>query len=225
MESSQEGDSEAVVGDECHIIGQKPDAARGTVSLDGEDPDEYANLILLCKTHHKLVDDQPEQFSADFLRALKNNHEVWVKKCLEPCQQAGKPPRVWFLNRMRSGKDLMAVLGGVCFHLLSHDEPQNAEEMELLSRFTQEVQDWVDMWNEMESGERVRAGFGLSQEIKELEAQGFCVFARPARRRMKFDEKEELWPMAILAIVRKSNPGITELGQLACLIDTTGSAS
>lgn len=219
MESSIEGDLEAVVGDECHIIGQKPDAARGDLGLGLQDLDDYENLILLCKTHHKLVDDQPEKFGADFLCNLRAVHENWVKACLEPHKQRGKSPQVFLLSRIITGKDLMGVLGGVCFHLLTHDEPENEEELESLSRFAQEVQDWIDVWNEIESGERVRAGFGLSQRIRDLEHLGFCVFALPAKQTVKFDKRDEFWSSGILAIVRNSNAGITELGQLACLVD------
>jgi hypothetical protein len=52
----------SVVGDECYIIGEKPGAARGHLSLDRDNLEEYDNLILLCKVHHKLVDDQSETY-------------------------------------------------------------------------------------------------------------------------------------------------------------------
>lgn len=36
------------------------------------------NLLLLCKVHHKLVDDQELTSTADLLRNPKSNHERWV---------------------------------------------------------------------------------------------------------------------------------------------------
>ena len=112
----------------------------------------------------------------------------------------------------------MIIFGGVCTHLFDHDEPQNEHEMELLGGFLQEVEDWIDAWGEIESGDRVRGGFELSKRIKELEALGFYVFALPVKQRVKLNEKEELWPSGILTVVRKPNRGITELGQLASLL-------
>jgi hypothetical protein len=44
--------------------------------------DEYENLILLCKTHHKLVDDQPVKFDVTNLKRMKAKHEAWVQLSL-----------------------------------------------------------------------------------------------------------------------------------------------
>ena len=218
LDRSTADDSEAVVGDECHIIGQKVDGPRGVAS-DGRDViDEYDNLILLCKTHHKLVDDQPVKFTVEFLLLLKTAHETWVKKCLEPLKQEGKQPKILLLDRIETGKQLMAILGGVCSHLPDHEEPQNEQEMELLGGFLQEVQDGIDIWGEVESTDRVRMGFGLSKIIKELEEAGFYVFALAVKQRVKLGDKEEFWPSGIVTVVRKTNPGITESGQLASLV-------
>ena len=156
LDRSTADDSEAVVGDECHIIGQKVDGPRGVASNGRDVIDEYDNLILLCKTHHKLVDDQPVKFTVEFLLLLKTAHETWVKKCLEPLKQEGKQPKILLLDRIETGKQLMAILGGVCSHLPDHEEPQNEQEMELLGGFLQEVQDGIDIWGEVESTDRVR---------------------------------------------------------------------
>lgn len=218
LDRSTADDSEAVVGDECHIIGQKVDGPRGMAIGSRNNLDEYENLILLCKTHHKLADDQPQKFNTEFLLSLKTVHETWVKQCLEPLKQEGKQPKIWLLDRIQTGKQLMATFGGAYSHLFDHDEPHSEQEMELLGGFLQEVQDWIDAWNDIESSDRVRAGFGLSKKIKELEDIGFYVFALPVKQRVKLGDKEELWPSGILTVVRKSNPGITELGQLASLL-------
>ena len=40
------------------------------------------NLILLCNNHHQLVDSQPETYTVERLRAMKEAHEHWVEKTL-----------------------------------------------------------------------------------------------------------------------------------------------
>jgi HNH endonuclease len=75
-------DDESVVGDEAHIHSEKEDGPRFDPSFPKERIDLYENLLLLCKIHHKLVDDQAETFTADILRALKSNHELWVRSAL-----------------------------------------------------------------------------------------------------------------------------------------------
>ncbi len=78
-----EQDEEAVVGDECHIISAKPDGPRYNPSFSPDELDAYPNLILLCRVHHKLVDDQPNTYTTAILHVLKDNHERWVRETLE----------------------------------------------------------------------------------------------------------------------------------------------
>ena len=136
VQDRSDSDPESVIGDECHIVGQKIDGPRGA-NTDRGNIDEYENLVLLCKTHHKLVDDQPTKFSVEFLCSLKTVHENWVKQSLEPLKQKGQQLKIWLLDRIHTGKELMAVFEGVCTHLLDHDEPQSEQEMELLGNFLQ----------------------------------------------------------------------------------------
>lgn len=75
-------DDDAVVGDECHVVARSVDGPRGG-QIEAELVDDVSNLLLLCKTHHKLVDDQPGQYTSDVLRTLKAEHEVWVDRALE----------------------------------------------------------------------------------------------------------------------------------------------
>lgn len=76
-------DSETVVGDECHIVARSPEGPRADLALSEEKLNEYENLILLCKNHHKMVDDQPETYTADTLREMKRKHEESIQKRLE----------------------------------------------------------------------------------------------------------------------------------------------
>ena len=82
-----------VIGEMAHILGDKVGGPRG----DHELPDRYENLILLCNTHHQLVDSQPETYTVERLRGIKGDHERWVEQRLgqgvdeDPLPQ---PPRI-----------------------------------------------------------------------------------------------------------------------------------
>lgn len=76
-------DDESVVGEECHIISGKPGGPRSEPSFPDSEIDGYPNLLLLCRVHHKLVDDQAETYTAELLRQLKQNHETWVSESLD----------------------------------------------------------------------------------------------------------------------------------------------
>lgn len=75
-------DSDSVVGDECHIISGRVNGPRYDPSIKC-DIDGYENLILLCKTHHKMVDDQVNQYTVEKLRDLKRQHEERVQALLQ----------------------------------------------------------------------------------------------------------------------------------------------
>ena len=76
-------DDESVVGDECHIISGKPNGPRYDPEFPVDKVDSFSNLILLCRVHHKMIEDQPETFTAEKLRQLKASHEKWVADVLE----------------------------------------------------------------------------------------------------------------------------------------------
>lgn len=71
-------DDPSVVGEEAHIVGRKVDGPRGISDLTEEQRDYYGNLILLCRNHHKKVDDQHNQYSVKLLTEYKRNQEKWV---------------------------------------------------------------------------------------------------------------------------------------------------
>lgn len=72
----------AVIGEEAHIIAQKKDGARGQIAIEAERVNLYENLILLCPTHHTLIDTQPATYTVQALHEMKNQHEGWVDRNL-----------------------------------------------------------------------------------------------------------------------------------------------
>jgi hypothetical protein len=89
-------DDESVVGDTAHIVARDEDGETGPRSvacLSLEEQDRYANLIsnrnkyvnllVLCKNHHKQVDDQPSAFPVAKLLEIKESHEAWVRESLD----------------------------------------------------------------------------------------------------------------------------------------------
>lgn len=72
-----------IIGEECHIVAKKTDGPRGNSNLSKKQRDEYNNLILMCKKHHKIIDDNPQIYTVDILEKMKKEHEEWVNKNLE----------------------------------------------------------------------------------------------------------------------------------------------
>ncbi len=79
-------DSETLLGEIAHIVAVNPGGPRGDESYPPEKLNSYENLILLCPTDHRRVDDNP-QYSVDLLKQWKKTHEEWVGRRL----RAGEP--------------------------------------------------------------------------------------------------------------------------------------
>lgn len=73
------------IGEMAHIKGKRHGANRYDESQTDEQRDNYDNLILLCPTHHTLI-DKPENektFKVETLIEMKIEHETNISKCLE----------------------------------------------------------------------------------------------------------------------------------------------
>ncbi len=81
---ASETDDESLVGDVAHIVAESSDGPRGNSQLSLAERDLYANLVLLCKIHHKLVDDQEDTYPVALLHQFKSEHEGRVRAALTP---------------------------------------------------------------------------------------------------------------------------------------------
>ena len=58
----------------AHIVASNPDGPRGS-SSSNEISNELDNLMLLCATHHRLIDNNPDQYPVTCLQKMKKDHE------------------------------------------------------------------------------------------------------------------------------------------------------
>lgn len=75
-----------VLGEMAHVIGRKRGAARSRTAVGTDDT--YDNLILLCPTHHTIVDKAEADFPVQLLRKWKHDWESEVKRRLLPRMSA-----------------------------------------------------------------------------------------------------------------------------------------
>lgn len=186
----------------------------------GVDLDSYDNLILLCKTHHKLVDEQTNKFSVERLREIKAAHEQWVRETLEKKgsgqrDKQGNPALngVTLLPRIASGKQLVNIVRGAHFFQFDNDEMESQEEMELVSGFIQDLQDCGDILDELGADEAVRIGFQWNQQLEGLEQKGFLVFGERQHKRMNLGGMVDTWAVATVLVLPEGNPSIVNLSR------------
>lgn len=215
---SSAGDDESVVGDECHILSSKTQGPRYDPAFPGDRFNELENLILLCRVHHKMVDDQCDTYIAELLQKIKSNHEKWVSSSLNDRKE---PPPVRIrrikenipshLVRLTTGQDVINIIDSAMAYSFFHDEPKSESEAEIFGNFFQEAQDWGDLSHVLEPYDRVKAAYRMSEMLQELSDAGFLVFGGREIRRMEggIGSPSE-FAIAILKVVHSTSPEIIQ---------------
>jgi hypothetical protein len=78
----------SLIGEVAHIVGETTIAARGVSPLSLRERNEERNLLLLCREHHKIVDDDPSTYPVGQLHQIKSAHLAWIASSLVK-------PRAW----------------------------------------------------------------------------------------------------------------------------------
>lgn len=206
------------IGEECHIISSKSTGPRHKVGYTG-DIDGYENLILLCRNHHKTVDEQVEKYSESRLKQLKVAHEAWVKKAIDDADVTMKTPEAILLHRVTTGKELVEIISEVDGYSFDHDELENEEEVDLIASLFQNLEDYGDLisMGSFEKSRQIRLGFDLTKDIKEIEDAGFFIFGnKDSSDSMngQIASRNDPWQVAFIRIIRNSNSGIINLQEI-----------
>lgn len=192
-----ERDSDSIIGDECHIIAQNEGGPRYDKDFPKDQINDFYNLILLCKIHHKQIDDQQVTFDIALLRTIKQNHENWVK---EKLGNKAKEQTIDFLFHIRTGKELYMIIAEAYYYDFDYDEIQDLEQRENLRSFLQMLQDYGELSSEfIELGQRFKAFDDLESALKDIESNDFMVFG--------FRNKNT----GIIRVLKQENPEIIKL--------------
>lgn len=190
LDASQE-DRESVVGDECHIVSGAPGGPRHDPNFPAAEIDSLDNLLLLCRVHHKLIDDQADTFSAVSLRELKGNHEKWVKERLTPTRE---PESIKIVRAREEIPEVLVMVPNAKTMLdfaagcdgRYDDYPVDLTEYELSSvgSFLQNLTDWCDL-GISEPSERIQAQRSIAEEMAELERLDLTVYAAQEKQQVR----------------------------------------
>lgn len=81
----------SLIGEVAHIVGEMQKAARGKSPLSLKERNDADNLLLLCRDHHKIIDDNPDSYSISDLHDIKAKHLSFIASGLTK-------PRAWRSN-------------------------------------------------------------------------------------------------------------------------------
>jgi hypothetical protein len=77
----------SLVGEVAHKAGERPDAARYDASMTDEERNDPENLMLLCRKHHKIIDDNELIYTLEKLSTIRADYLSWLAQ-----QLAGATP-------------------------------------------------------------------------------------------------------------------------------------
>lgn len=212
-EEAKGGDRDVVLGEEAHIVSEQPNGPRYR-PMPIKEVDAYANLLLLCPIHHKIVDEQVTYYTEQCLHDLKREHEQWVKEKISPAIPAIKihdpeESKPVMLQRIDTGKALMNAVAHTLAAHHDHPEPQSLEEAELIGEFFQNISDCIDIWGNLEPSGRIRAEFSISEDIARLRDAGLVVYAGAKNQVIEGGVKAPApWPVAYIDIRRSDDESI-----------------
>jgi len=214
--SKTPNDGDSVVGDECHIVAETKGGPRYDLSYPKEKLDALENRILLCRVHHKMIDDQCDTYTIDILRQMKANHEKWVRLRLSDKTEA-KPVTVKrikqnipkHLVRLNNGEEIVNLVVNAYVLYTNHDHLESEQQVKIISEFFQTVQDFLDTANDFGPSYHIEIAFIMSDFVKRLETLGFWVFG--AKEMQIIDggvSGPSNWPVAYIHILSSDNKSI-----------------
>jgi len=208
---TNEHDRNLNIGDECHIISEKQNGPRHIANYE-KGYDNHDNLILLCKNHHKAIDELWETYTTDLLISVKLNHEKWIRTVIDNANKQGNKKTPTILKRLTTGKEIVDIVREAHAYLFDHDEFKTKEEADFVSSILQNIQDWgeVSGFGDFEIGKQIEVGFELNADVEELENKGFFIFGKRRQVRMADANKKDLgiFDVATFVVLRKENPTI-----------------
>ena len=181
---STDTDDPSVSGEEAHIVGQSPNGPRAG---DISDVDSYANLILLCRKHHKQVDDQVSYYTVERLREIKRQHEEWAASLGDTTNPGpvrlipdpARPPKKR-LKLMVTGTELFYFACGADIFYPRWPAGLSDDHEDLIAALFDNVQD-IDISGDLSFSEKRDACRSLNENIEELAKAGFVVGVRERR--------------------------------------------
>lgn len=213
---STQKDSGSVVGEECHIISGANKGPRSNPNFPKDKIDDVSNLILLCRVHHKQIDDQVETYTPELLRTIKYNHEKWVEDKLK---EQPETPKVRIkrikeeipekLPVIHTGKEMFNLAAGACAFYNDYSDDLTDEELDLVASFIQSVKDWAELANEMEPNQKINASRELDKEIRALRELNIFAFAAVEKQKIVGGiSGESAFPVLHLTVSKASDSNV-----------------
>lgn len=200
-------DAETVIGEEAHIVGRRPGAARYR-PLSESQRDAYPNRILLCPTHHAVIDGQPGVWNEERLLERKLRHEGIMAARTDHGEHNGlflERPAEVRLPLLLSGGRLLEVVGGALVYDTGQEDLACDQERTVAAELLQSALDWGEIHGDLGPAGRTDAEDHLSELLVAAVEAGLLVYGARLETTVRFGDERHRWPVAYLRVRRAGN--------------------
>jgi len=184
------------IGEECHIVSGQLNGPRYVNNY--QDYDSYENLILLCRNHHKEIDDKSNIsiYTKERLHQIKDKHEKWVSESL----MANIPQKGIDVPIILFGNELFSILSTSSGISPNNDDCENKEEAEYIANIWQMLSDYIDIIPDLEVYDQKKLEWDLHNLLNEMSERGYFLYGKTVMAPIKFMNITEKLPIALLYI-------------------------
>ena len=114
--------------------------------------------------------------------------------------------RLVVLSQVQSGKELAELVTGTHGFEFFNESISTRAESERVASFVQQLQDWGDVWGDLDAGQHIEAQFSMHESLTELRGLDWSVFGARGKRKVKFAGGVSDWDVALVAIINGNPP-------------------
>ena len=185
------------IGELCHIIAEQPEGPRGDPEHSQNEKTNPDNLILLCRPHHKIVDDAPSLYTVDYLRKMRADHIDWVNARLDTMLKEELWTGLILFNKDFGTIDADTIQQEVfpeitlrdCFIFPSEGRPKTEDQW---SSLKQKVERW---WSEIAQKNKISHSYAIfaNDYIPIITFLGFLIRDTTPTKLFHYQRVEHSW--------------------------------
>ncbi len=159
----------------AHILPFSEHGPRGDEEERPDNIHDPANLMLLCRPCHGLVDDNPAKYAVEVLRAMKQEHEQRVR--LQTAVKADKATHVVRFGANIGGNEALSALSDMQEALFPHRYPASLEAIDLEVVGSRYKDHEPEYWRFQRENLRRQFELKVRGRIERGDVRHFSVFA------------------------------------------------
>jgi len=89
-------------------------------------------------------------------------------------------------TRLLTGNSVADVFDGTYWYRYSSEDARTSEDNEAIAAAVATINDWSEIWHEIEPGSKIKAVFEITELLKDLERRGMWIFGLRTKTTFKF---------------------------------------